>query len=135
MTEVVIPAEILEVPAVRDDRITPTAEYGVHIPLTCKNHPELRWHTKNIGGIGSRRIFFSGGYVNGEFKHGADGSLAYDLKLIERGTLNIKGDDGEWRTAVTADIPVLEAYWAKVAKEFAIECACPMRDLQVVEAE
>lgn len=42
-----------------DGRITQSAEYGEHIPLTCKNHPELRWSTKNIGGRASDgRIFF-----------------------------------------------------------------------------
>lgn len=40
------------------DRITEAAEYGEHVTLTCKNHPALRWSTKNIAPIGSRRIFF-----------------------------------------------------------------------------
>src|ERR1044071_5505075 len=43
-----------------DGRITPFAKYGEHIPLFCVNHPDLRWHTKNIGGIGARSIFFTG---------------------------------------------------------------------------
>lgn len=42
-----------------NERIVPWASYGEHISITCKNHPELRWHTKNIGGIGSRSIFFT----------------------------------------------------------------------------
>lgn len=41
----------------RDD-----VEYGCHIPLYCVNHPELRWHTKNIAPIGARTIFFAGEY-------------------------------------------------------------------------
>lgn len=41
-----------------DDRIVDTAEHGEQIELTCKNHPNLRWQTKNIAPIGCRRIFF-----------------------------------------------------------------------------
>lgn len=32
--------------------------YGQHIKLTCKNHPELAWSTKNIDFIGARSIFY-----------------------------------------------------------------------------
>jgi hypothetical protein len=39
-------------------RITDSAEYGRHISLTCANHPDLRWSTKNISHIGARSIFF-----------------------------------------------------------------------------
>ncbi|MDE3023600.1 MAG: hypothetical protein KGI54_17440 [Pseudomonadota bacterium] len=42
-----------------DDRIVTWAERGQHIKLTCKNHPQLRWSTKNIGGIGCRTIFYN----------------------------------------------------------------------------
>jgi hypothetical protein len=37
----------------RDD-----VEYGQHIALCCKNHPNLRWSTKNIAPIGARSVFF-----------------------------------------------------------------------------
>lgn len=37
-------------------------EYGRHIALRCKNHPHLRWSTKNIAPIGARSIFFSGNF-------------------------------------------------------------------------
>lgn len=50
-----------------EDRIDRTRTRGEHIPLTCKNHPELRWSTKNIGAqrengevILARNIFFFG---------------------------------------------------------------------------
>lgn len=50
-----------------EDRIDVNRPRGEHIPLTCKNHPELRWSTKNIGALredGSpmlaRNIFFFG---------------------------------------------------------------------------
>lgn len=39
--------------------IDPKQGYGVHIALTCANHPELRWHTKNIDFIGARSIFYA----------------------------------------------------------------------------
>ena len=39
-------------------RLTPKAPYGQHIALTCKNHPHLRWSTKNIAPIGARSIFY-----------------------------------------------------------------------------
>lgn len=41
-----------------DGRIVDTADYGRHIPLRCKNHPDLRWSTKNIAPIGIRSIFY-----------------------------------------------------------------------------
>ena len=41
------------------DRIVETAPYGEHIQLTCKNHPNLRWSTKNIAPIGCRSIFYN----------------------------------------------------------------------------
>ena len=41
-----------------DGRIVATAPYGQHIALTCKNHPDLRWSTKNIAPIGCRHIYF-----------------------------------------------------------------------------
>lgn len=43
----------------KEGRIVAHAEYGRHIALTCINHPEKRWSTKNIGGIGSRTIFYN----------------------------------------------------------------------------
>jgi hypothetical protein len=36
------------------------------VSLTCKNHPDLRWNTKNIMYIGARSIFFFGRYKEGE---------------------------------------------------------------------
>lgn len=41
-----------------DGRIIRQAEYGEHIALTCKNHPQLIWSTKNISHIGARTIYF-----------------------------------------------------------------------------
>jgi len=38
--------------------ICPWHEYGEHIRLQCKNHPNLRWSTKNIDFIGARTIFY-----------------------------------------------------------------------------
>jgi len=43
----------------REDTIDPDQPFGEHIALTCRNHPDLRWHTKNISCIGARSIFFA----------------------------------------------------------------------------
>jgi hypothetical protein len=37
--------------------IDPSREYGVHILVQCKNHPEHTYSTKNIDYIGARSIF------------------------------------------------------------------------------
>ena len=42
----------------RHHTIDPEQPYGRHISLTCRNHRELRWMTKNIDYIGARSIFF-----------------------------------------------------------------------------
>ena len=42
-----------------DGRITTKAEHGVQIRLTCRNHIDLRWSTKNIAPIGCRTIFYN----------------------------------------------------------------------------
>jgi hypothetical protein len=42
-----------------DGLIVDWALYGEHIPLRCKNHPDKRWSTKNIGGIGARSLFYN----------------------------------------------------------------------------
>jgi hypothetical protein len=44
--------------AAKNDRIVPWAPYGQHISLRCKQHPDLRWSTKNIQYIGARSIFY-----------------------------------------------------------------------------
>lgn len=41
-----------------DGRIVDFAPYGRHIALRCKNHPHLRWSTKNIDFIGARSVFY-----------------------------------------------------------------------------
>lgn len=38
-------------------RITTKAPYGQRIRLTCKNHPELEWSTKNIGSTRDGKIY------------------------------------------------------------------------------
>ncbi len=48
-----------------DGRITKKAPYGRHIGLTCVNHPDLKWSTKNIDYIGARTIFFNLDYIPG----------------------------------------------------------------------
>jgi hypothetical protein len=41
-----------------DDRIDKTVDRTVKVALQCLNHPDLRWHTKNISHIGARTIFY-----------------------------------------------------------------------------
>jgi hypothetical protein len=52
----------------RDYTIDPDQPYGQHIVLTCANHRDMRWTTKNIDFIGARSIFYAGRRV-------ADGSF------------------------------------------------------------
>lgn len=42
----------------RTETIDPNQPYGQHIALTCKNHPDRKWSTKNISHIGARSIFY-----------------------------------------------------------------------------
>lgn len=42
-----------------EGRIVDYAEYGQHIPLRCKKHPDKRWSTKNIAPIGCRKICYN----------------------------------------------------------------------------
>lgn len=42
--------------------ISSKVESTDHVSLTCRNHPDLRWMTKNIDYIGARSIFFRGGW-------------------------------------------------------------------------
>jgi len=42
-----------------DGRLIDIAPYGQHIALTCRNHPNLRWSTKNISPIGARTLFYN----------------------------------------------------------------------------
>lgn len=44
----------------REHTIDPSQPYGTKILLTCRNHPEMRWGTKNIDYIGARTIFYQG---------------------------------------------------------------------------
>jgi hypothetical protein len=63
----------------REDTIDPNQPYGQHIDLYCVNHPELRWHTKNIGYIGARSIFFRG-WMEGLKECACSGR---DLRVVE----------------------------------------------------
>lgn len=40
------------------DTICDAMPHGQQLALTCRNHPALRWSTKNIAPIGCRKIFF-----------------------------------------------------------------------------
>lgn len=45
-----------------DSRICNNQPYGEHIKLTCVNHPEKNWSTKNISHIGARSIFYENSF-------------------------------------------------------------------------
>lgn len=42
-----------------NDRISDDFPWGEHIALKCKDHPDKRWSTKNIGYIGARSLFYN----------------------------------------------------------------------------
>lgn len=46
-------------PPMPEDMICPNHDYGEHIDLTCKNHPDKLWSTKNIAPIGCRTLFYN----------------------------------------------------------------------------
>ncbi len=51
----------IDVTTTFDDRIDKTIERDDNVVLTCVNHPELRWVTKNLGSfVGARGIHFRG---------------------------------------------------------------------------
>jgi hypothetical protein len=41
-----------------EGRIVEHAEYGQHIALACKNHPDQKYTSKNIAPIGCRSLFY-----------------------------------------------------------------------------
>jgi hypothetical protein len=42
-----------------ENRLNPRYDFGEHIPLSCRNHPDKRWSTKNIAPLGCRSIFYN----------------------------------------------------------------------------
>lgn len=85
--------------------------YGTHIPMTCKNHPNLRWNTKNIGG---RSIFFSGSTESGK--------TAPNPIWPEKGDLDgLLGAAGYVQNLLD--------------KGYVFECNCPGSDLRKLEAD
>lgn len=50
-------------------RITKQFPHGQHIDLFCVNHPDKRWSTKNIDGIGCRSIFYN---LSGDMEMGPE---------------------------------------------------------------
>lgn len=74
-----------------DDRITTFAERHQHIALTCRNHPEKRWSTKNIGRIGARSIFYN--------------------------LMSVEGMGPECDCSLDCLVPVLELEWEQLLAE------------------
>jgi hypothetical protein len=69
----------------REDTIDPTQPYGQHISLTCVNHPELRWTTKNIDYIGARSIFYHGWKTAPECMCKIDSLIVVPVQPVEEG--------------------------------------------------
>ncbi len=69
--------------ATEDGRITDKTYHGDMISLTCVNHPNKRWLTKNIMCIGARSIIWVGmdNYQRGELEE-CDCPIT-DLKVVE----------------------------------------------------
>lgn len=111
-----------------DDRITRKAQRSAHIDLVCTEHPDRHYHTKNIDGIGSRSIFFSGqdGRDSEPARMGTMPSRADVLRWLEAGTLTIEGqpqaDTPEFRAEITERFDRLEA-------QYGFPCDCPLGTL------
>lgn len=105
------------------DKIDPNREGSA--VLTCVNHPNLRWHTKNIGYIGVRSIFFSGGVLpDGSHQESAPWTPQLDDIRYQDGAAIELGIFQRWSNTVAM----------LVDKGYALECPCPMRDLVLVPA-
>ena len=63
--------------------IDPTNKDENHVVLTCKNHPTLRWCTKNIAPIGCRHVFFNNLSCNPKMGNECSCPTS-DLILLER---------------------------------------------------
>jgi hypothetical protein len=105
-----------------DDRIDQTVERTDKVMLTCVNHPDLRWMTKNISHIGARSIFFRGS-VTDERPAWPFGSL--DLVKLTRNLLAQEDVTQEKLVALVTDT-------VHAQKHYVVECSCPMADLIVV---
>jgi len=80
-----------------EHKIVLWTEYGRHIPLTCKNHPEKTWSTKNIDYIGARTLFYN---LHNEVGQGQECECSLeDLKPIQPLWVDIGGLFLAWSTA------------------------------------
>ena len=107
-----------------DDRICKEHDRDSFLALACKDHPELRWGTKNIGFIGARSFFFNifnGGHYS-QIKEGViecpcSANLLFhvcDVKTEEVQCANCFG--------VLGEIPETEFYGLDLSKEFCKPC-------------
>lgn len=125
-------------------RIVDSAVYGEHIPLTCDNHPHLRWYTKNIAPIGTRGIFFAGSTERGERKQPFHGLLnwKFDLEARMRGLNPYALANGYEEVLDEGDLEPINSFealerwveWRRyVLDNYAVECDCPVADLIPLE--
>lgn len=104
-----------------DDRILKNHERGAHIALTCRNHPNLRWTTKNIGFIGARSIFFAGSVEEGKRRDGFNVADPFTTikRWLDEGIIK---DFEDLRATV-------QSYKEMMDEGVVYECVCPGSDL------
>jgi hypothetical protein len=91
------------------ETIDPTQPYGVHISLRCKNHPDLRWSTKNISYIGARSVFYQEGLSGPECPClMSDLEVVPDEPCIHPGVFAQPGRDSEHCYRCDRDVPIEE---------------------------
>lgn len=118
-----------------DDRITKAVRGTDHITLTCRNHPELAWSTKNIAPIGCRSFFFDGEWPRTErSKMSTEGmipSRKYALQMLSNGAMLDRSDPtGETYLLDTpATRKMVNDRYDELEQKYAFECACSSRDL------
>lgn len=116
-------------------RITTKAAWGEHIDLTCRNHQNLRWSTKNIDFLGARNIFFQGENDRGDrTKMSTEGILPSRqsaLRMLRIGYLiDSRDTTGETKLVDNeANRKMVNERYDELEKKFVFECPCGMDDL------
>lgn len=106
-----------------DFRIDNSIPYGEALALTCRNHPNLRWQTKNIDWIGARSIFFLGGVDEEGNKVRADDRMGIIHSII--GTKYVIDAQFAFQRWV-------DGFYFAVQDGMVWECPCSIRDLIIL---
>jgi hypothetical protein len=121
-----------------DDRIDKNVDRGGSVTLTCRNHPALTWHTKNIDYVGARSIF-----SHPSVRPDPVVTIAKQYKLIGQQTTPVNAvgwptehpptyteyTEAQWRRDLQTAI---DEHDKGVAAGLTFECACPFSDLILV---